>query len=314
LLVSSARDAQAQPAPAGHQAPAAALDLFQRGRQAADAREYDQACRYFEASLELDRASGTLLNLGDCNEQRGRLATAWQYYRLAIDALHGSEPRDARIDFATARAAAIQPRVPRVTLTLSPGAPADAAVALDGVEVAGAALGTPLPVDPGAHRVDVRAAGRAPRSYPVQAAEGNTVAIAVDAGDPLGTAAPAAPRPAPSSASSGWRTLGFVVGGVGIAGLAVGAISGLAAIDAKNTVQSNCSETTKTCSSQAGLDAASRGATFSTVSPIGFAAGAVALAAGAYLVLSNRPDASRATALAPMLSPFGAGASLTHTF
>jgi hypothetical protein len=76
-----------------------------------------------------------------------------------------------------------------------------------------------------------------------------------------------------------------VLGGVGIAGVAVGAVTGVMVLGKKSTVDEECNEQ-KRCS-QTGLDAADAGSTLGTVSGIGFIAGGVLLGAGAVLVLTS---------------------------
>lgn len=53
--------------------------LFEEGRQHAKAGRAEQACTSFAASLEQQRALGTLMNLAACSEQLERLADAWRY-------------------------------------------------------------------------------------------------------------------------------------------------------------------------------------------------------------------------------------------
>src|SRR4051812_28534695 len=78
--------------------------LFAAGREAAQRGDYRQACDKFAESQRLDPAPGTLINLGDCNEHLGLLASAWRYYREAADRL----PGDKRVAGLRARVAAIE--------------------------------------------------------------------------------------------------------------------------------------------------------------------------------------------------------------
>ena len=57
--------------------PPAAAALFDEGRAALQRRDWDFACAKFAASERLDPAIGTQFNLANCEEERGRLATAW---------------------------------------------------------------------------------------------------------------------------------------------------------------------------------------------------------------------------------------------
>jgi hypothetical protein len=56
---------------------AAAEALFLDGRRLMDLGKIDEACAKFDASEKPSPALGTLMNLADCEEKRGRIATAW---------------------------------------------------------------------------------------------------------------------------------------------------------------------------------------------------------------------------------------------
>ncbi|MEZ4264469.1 MAG: hypothetical protein R3B36_35725 [Polyangiaceae bacterium] len=119
---------------------------------------------------------------------------------------------------------------------------------------------------------------------------------------------PPVDSPAPERAQRDLRTVGYVVGGAGIVGLAVGGIFGLVAIGAKNEAQ--CNERNQ-C--QPGPLADARSA--ATVSTVGFVAGAALLAAGVTLVLVSPSKTSSASITArPMFSSSGSGAMLGATW
>src|SRR6185436_7071846 len=85
---------------AGHSAaeehdPAAGEALFREGRRFMKSRDFASACPKLEESLRLDPATGTLVNLADCEEQIGRTASAWQHWRAAADRLPAGDKRRA---------------------------------------------------------------------------------------------------------------------------------------------------------------------------------------------------------------------------
>ena len=92
---------------------AAAEALFREGRRLMEEGNYDEACPKFEASNRLDVAVGTLLNLGVCWEQGGRLASAWATFleAAALAARTGSPERE---QLARSRAAELESRLIRV--------------------------------------------------------------------------------------------------------------------------------------------------------------------------------------------------------
>jgi len=298
----------ASPAAAQTRDSAGAEALFEAGREALEKGDYEVACQRFEESNRLESAAGTILNLANCRERLGQLASAWQRYREAVHKLPGG---DERVTLAREGAARLEPRVPRLTIKLAPGAPAGAVVARDGIELGSASLGLPLPVDPGDHVITVSAPGHAQTRVVVALKEAERRELVLEAGvaEPEATAptssdpasATADTRAAAQSTGSGTRTLGFVIGGVGVAGLAVSLVAGAKALSAKSTVDDECLNNLCT---QAGLDAADSGKTWITVSNVAAAVGVVGVGVGAYLMLSARSNAGE-TALAAQALPGG---------
>src|SRR6185369_2421775 len=119
-------------------------------RAAMDRADFTAACEQFRASDKLDAAVGTELNLADCEEKRGHLASAWELYRTAAEKL---SERDERLAFARSR--------------IQAGAPQESTVRDGDVEL-GAVLGVALPMDPGPHTLVVSAPGFAPQSFAVR--------------------------------------------------------------------------------------------------------------------------------------------------
>jgi hypothetical protein len=279
---------------------AAAETLFRQGRAAADSGDYQLACQKFRESNRLDPAPGTVLNIADCEEKLGHIATAWTLFREVTQKL---PPSDERSALAAQRSGALEPRLPKLSVHLAAGAPPGSRVFRDGVELRGASLDTALPVDPGAHRLEVRADGRETSTVQIQIAEREKRTQTVAAGAELAESSAAG-----STGSSSKRTWGYVLGGVGIAGIGVGAVTGIMVLGKKSTVDDNC-DAQKRCNST-GLDAADSGKTLGTISGASFIIGGVALAAGAYLVLSSDGKERPQTAL--RLGP--GGVSVVRSF
>ncbi|MFO0572351.1 MAG: hypothetical protein U0263_42415 [Polyangiaceae bacterium] len=265
----------------------AAEALFNAGRDAVKAGDYPTACAKFRESNRLDPAPGTVLNLADCEEHLGHVATAWTLFREVTQRV---PPSDERHALATQRAAQLEPRLPKLTVSLAPGAPAGTRVLRDGIELGAAALDTALPVDPGKHSIVVQAPGRAPSETSVESSEGRAERVVVrvgaaqsDGGKPSGTR------------SNGKKTWGWVLTGVGAAGVGVGAVTGFMVLGEKRRVDDNC-DAQKRCN-QTGMDAVDRGRTLGTVSGVSFIVGGLSLAGGAYLLLSSGSKESPPTAL-----------------
>lgn len=295
--------AAAEPSRADARDPAAAEALFEEGRRAMDAKRFSEACDKFAESQRLDPAAGTLVNLAACRERTGELALAWEAWRQALQLLPSDDKRRPEV---ARRVATAEARVPRLAIRLAPAAPGNSSIRRDGIEVGPAARGSFIPVNPGEHEIVVEAPGRAERRYRVQLAEAERKTLEVEPGDPSASAetrsAPPPPppsirverHPAPPSRTADTgrtaRTVGYVLGGVGLTGLVVGGVSGALALGKKNDMDAQCAERQgELRCSDAGLDAARSGNRWANVSTVSFAVGALALGAGAYLVLTNGP-------------------------
>lgn len=276
----------ARPALAGD---AAAEALFLEGRQAVERGDYRTACAKFHESNRLEFAVGTLFNIGDCEEKQGKVATAWQSFREVAQRL---PPGDDRIPIAQQRATALEPRLPRLTLRLAAGSPPGTRVLRGGTELGSASLGVALPIDPGEYSIEVLAEGRQPATFQVRLAERERKELEVQ---------PGAAQESASTSSSPRKTAGMVVGGVGVAGLLVGGITGAMTLGKKSVVDANCNQD-KRCN-KTGFDAVESGRTLGTVSAVSFIVGALGVGAGAYLFLGAKDTSTPQSAWLPSAGP-----------
>src|SRR5207237_8111869 len=104
------------------------------------------ACARFSESVRLDPAAGSFLNLADCEERAGKLASALAHFQAARDRLRSD---DYRVAFVGERIARLDPRVPRLTVVLREGATEGVTILRDETPLGAASLGVALPVDPG---------------------------------------------------------------------------------------------------------------------------------------------------------------------
>jgi hypothetical protein len=286
---------------------ATAEALFRQGRAAMETKNYQEACSKFAESQKLDGAPGTLMNLATCEEKIGKLASAWQHWKEAIDAL---PPKDDRVAFARSRVDELEKKLPRLQVTLKSGADQGAKVFRDDIELGPAGQGVPLPVDPGAHTITVRMTGHFPKSVSVNLAVGEQSQVDVHPGavDPNANAnANVTVEP-----SNSMQTLGFALGGVGLAGLGTAVVSGIVLMHDKSVVQTSCDSVSKICRDQQGLDAASSAKTMLVVNTAGWIVAGLGLGAGAYFILSS--SKSSTSAVAPTVGPQGASVSYVATF
>lgn len=131
----------------------AAARLFREGRALLVEGRLAEACAKLEQSQRLEPRLGTKLNVAFCQEQLGKLATAWRSFQEAASLARGAADSE-REQFARSRVAALEPRVPRLLVRVATGAGANPPmILLDGVPLSDADEGEPLLLDPGVHVV-----------------------------------------------------------------------------------------------------------------------------------------------------------------
>lgn len=294
-IVAGAAGARADTDPAGAQA------LFDEGQKLVAAGDYPQACPKFAASQRLEPAIGTLINLADCYEHVGKLASAWARYLDAATLAEraGQLPRAKK---AREHAKALEPRLCRLAIVVEGVGYTE--VRRDDFVMEPATYGVAVPVDPGPHVI--RASG--PAVAPFEASvdvhvEGETVRVVV--------------RPPPEAplhhAGRSQRIVGFVLGGIGVAALGVAAGLGLHARARWKDAQADCEGTVCGPRGVALADDASRAA---ALADIGLLVGGVALVAGVVIVLTAPGDAPTANAarVVPLVGPTAAGLAIVGRF
>jgi hypothetical protein len=216
--------------------PAAAQALFDEAKKLAAQGRLSEACPKFLASYKLDRKPGAIFNLAGCYEKNGQTASAWARY-LEAATLTREAKQVERERYAREHAAALEPKVPRVTIAVS-GAPSGLEITLDGLVIDAATWGTAVPVDPGRHAVEARAPGRAPWSTSVEVSSGVRTRVDV----PVLQLLPG-PPPASEVKPGGWsdrRIAGVaLMAGSGV-GVVLGAVFGAEAHAKYGTLLQAC--------------------------------------------------------------------------
>lgn len=264
---------------------AAAQVLFDAGREAMLKGDYESACKKFLASQRADPAAGTLLNLGNCEEKLGRLASAWERYRGALGELKRGDPR---YDFAKGKVSELKEQVPQLTIELADEAPPGTQVWRNDTPIGGS-LGIPLPLNPGSYQIVVEAPGFQSSTVPVELASGDRKNITVRPGEALPEEAPAPSTPIQEvkvGATDGLdqTTLGYAIGGIGVVGLGTALGFGAAALLNKQEREDlNCAEPfVGQCA-----DLNQQWDRLTTTADIAGVIGGVALGVGLYLVLTD---------------------------
>ena len=302
---------------------AAAEKLFQEGRALMAAGQYKGACPKLAESQRLDPAVGTSLNLAECYEAIDKIASAWVTYREA-ETMARRAGQEARFTHAASRAEALERNLSYMTIAVAsyPKYPEGLTITRDGETIGEAAWGSAVPVDGGKHIVEASAPGRRTWRREVQIApRGARVNVEI----------PELDR-APADARAVQRTVGFIVGGVGIASLAAGGVFGWLTIRANNAGLDKCSaDANKTgnpgdfdprtgicfTGSKAWKDANDKkdeARTFANVANVLLPVGVVGLGVGAILVWRSSGTPTTQQQPAARVVPSLGGASFEGTF
>jgi hypothetical protein len=307
---------------AAAQDTATAGALFDKGVADMEAKRFASACPAIEESQRIDPRPGTLFTLAECLAGWGKVASAvarYQDYADLVPRLAPQQQARHRERLATARAqlAKLKPTVPTLTLVLPANAPADTTVTRNGETLGSAALGLPLPVDPGTYEIITHAPGMPDQQTNVTLELGEAKRVELELGAapasvPVASAPPAAapvpqqnsvpdaPPPPPAS-GSGRRTAAYVSGGIGVAGVLLGSVTGVLVLGKKQTVNDNCTD--HACNDR-GYSAANSAQSLALASDIGFGVGVAGLVVGGVLLLtgSHAKPEQRAHAWQPTLT------------
>jgi hypothetical protein len=288
---------------------ALAETLFREAKALVGAGKIAEACPKFAESQRLDPAAGTLMYLATCHEQEGKTATAWVEFGEAA-LMAGRAHQSDRENMAQKAARALEAKLSKVVLKATPTD--GLVIAMDGVPLNDASLGVALPFDPGPHAIEAKAPGKKVYTTNIVLAPGpseQTVEIPALADDtPPPSPVVAAPPPPqsvqpPPRSGKTQRTIGLVLGGVGVVGLGAGAFFGLRASSQAKDADAFC--TGKFCSAE-GLSGHDDAHTSALISTIAFGAGAAALAAGVYLFFSAPKASASGLVVTPSVARDGA--------
>jgi len=296
-----------------------ALDLMEQGKDA-------EACPKLKQSQEIDPAVGTLLYLGLCYERVGKTASAWAAYRAAGEASRKANQPERR-EIALERANKLEPALSTLTVLMSGEQLAGLEITLDGAPIGAAAIGVPMPVDPGSHLVQVSAPGHESFTQNVEI-NGNgdtrtitlaappTVSGPAESGQttPIVTPSPSteSPRDTGPRRMGTQQTLGLVAGGVGVVGLAVGAYFGIRSQNKEDEAKTHCTSYPTDCDS-IGLSANDDAKSAAGYATAGFIVGGVALLGGIVLYAtapSEEPAGLASVRVDPMLGTSAGGLSV----
>lgn len=279
----------------------AARALGTAGVEAYQEGDYVAASDKLEKAFQLLKAPSLGLWSARAFEKRGLLTEALDRYletaSIQLPPGEAAVQQNAQKD-ARREGEALKARVPRLVIEVTGASADEVTLTIDGQTVASSVIGQPRLINPGAHQVEAtlgtrHAAGQATCVERQQCAVSLDLTPEVKPTSAASTAL-SAPSPADADRPRTWQpTLGWVVMGAGVVGLAVGGVAGLKAMserqkldDSHQCVDDRCPPSLK--------DTVDSLSTFRTVSTIGFVAGGVLAAAGLTLVLTAPKQSTQA--------------------
>jgi hypothetical protein len=318
--------AHAQPSPAQKET---ARGLMTEGRELRDKGDLSGALSRFSAADSIMGVPTTGFEVAATQAELGRLVEARDtLHRLLAIAPSADDPEPFNEARSKARTLDQQlaARIASLRFEVSGLAAGEVVdVSVDNEAVPRAVLHQPFRVNPGHHVIVAHSHGREVKRE-VDAADARAVDVQLAfVGDAVPAPAPpvasneepAPPRAAPAhpaAAGNGLPTLTYVGGGVGVAGILIGSITGISAISHKNTAKKGCVSGGCPPSTWSDLDSARSLATTSTVA---FVVGALGLGVGvgAILLGDDRPrHGEQAFVVSPDVGPQGARLSVAGRF
>lgn len=313
--------------------------LFNEGKRLFDAGQFPKACELLSQSDKLEPTIGTLGLLAACHERQGLWATAYREYLET--ARRADEAGDKRAQFARDRAAQLRSRVPSMRIQFTKPDPT-VQVLRGGEVVPPEDYSRPVMLDPGNYEVVAKAAGGGNWSYSAVLNVGDQLIVVIPPTETFATGAAPGPGPGPDSGGPGpsagggpetpspglggsltvappdagetvsptRKALPFIVGGVGVVGLAVGSGFGLSARskrDESNT-EAICPLTAPTCPAREEAQSAA------TISTVAFILGGVGVTAGIVLFATTPKGRSADQGVSLRVAPTFGGAVARGTF
>jgi hypothetical protein len=296
--------------------PGAAVAASPGTAQAQTQDELERARQQFRAGLSLEAAgdwAAALAKFQDvgkvkltpqvrfhsarCNEQLGRLNEALGEYRLAEYEAGQQGLREAA-EITQARQA-LESRVPKLIIRRGEGTEA-AKIELDGVELGEAQIGQPVAVDPGPHTVIAKLGGdrQVQKAASVKESETSEVVLDAPAATPVvNSTADTGTEGAPESGKSQRSLVPWIVGGVGVAGLAAsGAFFGLRE-GAKSDLEKGCDGNVCPQSLKSKED---NGKLYNTLAFVTLGVGVVGVGVATYLFIAGSGKHDEVTASLPI--------------
>jgi hypothetical protein len=305
-------------------AKGAARELANAAKDDFDAGKFEDAGSKFQRAYEIAKVPTLAVWAARALVKRGKMVAASELYRQAAllvpnDLWVGDVQQQAQAD-AEKELGELQPRIPRLRVQVERAAANEIEVTVDGARMAVALLGIDLPTDPGRrHIVGRRGAEVVEQTVDLAEVDRKEAVLRFNAAPPAPVVAEVPPAPAvtdqrtpPSPATvdataaapndHSQRTWGWVVAGVGAAGLLTGVVTGIAVM-ANSGLRNDCPNGVCPASKNGSADNYNL---MRNISTAGFIVGGVGAAVGVTLLLWT-PKGEAEPHVALWLGPSSAG-------
>jgi hypothetical protein len=292
LALTAAASGAAAQTPAQAKRFAAAQSLYEQG-------SFATAYSEFQALAAETGSPNAELYGARCLRELGRLPEAYDAMSAALR--HATAKAEAEPKYASTRNAAaadlalLEPRVGKLLVAVA-NPPAGLEVTVNGVPLPPDKVGVAVPTATGAVVVRLVAPGRAAveRRVTLRGGEPTTLTLTMDA-TPAEPSAPPPPGEAPAQAEparvgGGARVAGFVVLGLGAAGMATFAGVGVAANSRYDSIEAACGG--KRCTNPSFTAQIAGGKALDIGADVGLGVGIAGLVVGSLLVAFGGPKAA----------------------
>ena len=260
---------------------------FQRGIELEQAGNWSEAIQQFREVGQVRMTPQVRFHIAFCEEGLGRLVTALGGYELAL-AEADAVGADFRTEVETS-IAKLRERIPKLVIVRGTNAEA-ALVKLDGIDLGASSVGVEVPLDPGPHTITATAPGYEPFSQTADLHEREVTNVTIELvpspepAEPLRPVGPDQPLPPPAPN----RTVPYIVGGVGAAGLIAGGVFFALRQTTLATLEENCPGAERLRCDKSNEPAYKRVLAYSVIAPVATGVGVAGLAAATTLILLEK--------------------------
>jgi hypothetical protein len=274
---------------------AVARENFKTGLELEKAGKYGEALAMFEETAKVKTTAQVRFHIALCNEKLGHYGTAIEAYEAAAKQAEAEQNAPEVLKVAPELATKLKARRAKLTVAFADSATPES-LTIDGQAVTGN-VAKDYPLDPGPHVViATRGEDRVREEVKLGEGEGKTLTLNFGGSATETVDVPAYDHPAENpkdkpdeapKSKTNTRTIGWVVGGVGVVSLAVaGAFWGVRA-SAKSDLDNACTADHR-CPANL-EDTYNRAKTFETLSFVAGGIGIAALATGVVLIVTGKP-------------------------